>query len=260
MSQKQEVVKQNKHEITKRDFTPIVVKKGYYNGLIPYKDAVEAQQKSQEELEKKDTAVLWTAFLVISLLLAAFFPLINNYVKEVEQSMYEGIELMPEVAGMNEAEAKLLLSDYEVVVERVERVSDYFEDGVVTKSNVNPGTVLSPEQVIKLYVCSKPENKATKLETIVMPKFPVSKNQITFKSAELKDGVLYIVARNDGDMFKSFSVTLGQYNNLGEKINARRFFIRDVEVQPDEVFEFKVRLTNPQTYKFEIESAQRYAS
>ena len=229
---------------------------GYYDGKLPYQEAIAAAEKKEKEFEQKDRTIAYSILLVIFMVLMIFAPNIAEYVQDVNKDVTSNIATMPYVIGLNVSEAQTLLNGYEVEIKEVPPDDYFYEDGLVIKSNVDYMTPMSPDQKVILYVCHNPDAPATTLKEVVFPKFPQYKHNLVIQSATLKDGIVTVEIYNQGALFRDLTLIVNQFDKMGERLNDRVFYFQNLKVRTGETFKVDIRLTNPNLYRIDFLDAQ----
>ena len=229
----------------------IQVRKGYYDGSRPLKE-LTLSPEDEKALEEKDRTLAYLFILAISVLLMIFSPHISKYVNEVNKDVTVNVERMPYVIGLTEPEARNLLNGYEVKVEKLQLEGFYYEDGLVVNSNVDFGTPMVADQEVVLYVCSRPEAKAKKLEAVKFPEFPVYFHNFIVQKGVLNNGIITLTILNNDKDFDSLFITIEQYNKYGERMNNRTFYYQSLKVKKGDMFTVDFKLTNPNLARIDI--------
>ena len=229
---------------------------GYYDGKLPYQEAVAAAEKKEKEFEQKDRTIAYSILLVIFMALMIFMPNISEYVQDVNKDVTSNIETMPYIIGLNVSEAMTLLNGYEVEIKDVPPDDYFYEDGLVIKSNVDYMTPMVPDQKVILYVCKNPDAPATTLEKVVFPKFPLYKHNLVIQSATLKEGIITVEIFNQGQLFRDLTLIVNQFDKQNNPLNNRTFYFQNLKVRQGETFKIDIRLTNPDLYRIDFLDAQ----
>lgn len=203
------------------------------------------------ELTKQQAKKL-IQYACISIIIIIIILLVNLFLRMTEDNTdynLHGKLLLPDLTGMEEEDAEILLSDTGFKNVSVEYIYDQFtNDNCVIRTNYHIRSILDEDAPVVIYVCDESIVFGEKKPEDTIADMPYdSLNQIQIIDLKVKEGMFYaIIQNNNPEAISGISFKMGYRNGNGSQIGSSEHELEDVVLMPGEKYMLSGEIKKPE--------------